>query len=70
LRLDWTGRFAGGTSLTLTGEALNIFDAANYNYDPWSSGFKPPAGETNASFGKPSTAFNPRRFQIGARFAF
>lgn len=70
LRLDWTGRLGGGTSLRLIGEALNIFDAANYNYDPWTSGFKPPAGETNASFGKPSTAFNPRRFQIGARFAF
>ena len=70
LRLDWTGRLGAGTSLTLTGEALNIFDAANYNYDTWTSGFRPPAGETNAAFGKPTTAYNPRRFQIGARFAF
>ncbi|MGE5814942.1 MAG: TonB-dependent receptor domain-containing protein, partial [Acidobacteriota bacterium] len=70
LRLDWTGKLGAGTSVTLTGEALNIFDTANYNYDPWTSGFKPPPGESNASFGKPSTAYNPRRFQIGARFAF
>jgi hypothetical protein len=47
-----------------------VFDSANYNYDPWTSGFRPPPGETNAAFGKPTTAYNPRRFQIGARFAF
>jgi hypothetical protein len=70
LRLDWMARLGAGTSLTLTAEAFNIFDWENYTFDPWSSGFLPPSPEVNASFGEPTGAYNPRRFQIGARFAF
>lgn len=69
-RLDWTARLGNGASLTLIAEAFNLFDWANYTYDPWSSGFMPPPGETNAMFGEPNAAYSPRRFQIGARFGF
>lgn len=69
-RLDWTAHLGRGSSVTLTAEAFNIFDWNNYTFDTWTSGFLPPPGETNAVFGEPNTAFNARRFQIGARFAF
>jgi outer membrane receptor for ferrienterochelin and colicin len=70
LRLDWTLRLGGARSLTLTAEGFNLFDWENYTYDPWTSGFLPPPGETNAKFGEPNDAYSPRRFQVGARFAF
>jgi hypothetical protein len=71
LRLDWKARLGGDRALTLTAEGFNLFDWANYTYDTWGgSGFLPPPGETNAKFGEPTGAYSPRRFQIGARFAF
>jgi hypothetical protein len=70
LRFDWSARMGGVRALTLTAEAFNLADWANYTFDPWTSGFLPPPGETNASFGDPNGAYSPRRFQVGARFAF
>jgi hypothetical protein len=69
-RLDWSLRLGGGSAVTFIAEAFNLFNWDNYNYDPWTSGFLPPEPEVNASFGEPSSAYSPRRFQIGARFAF
>ncbi len=70
LRVDWDVKLAG-MNLGLSAEGYNIFNYANYNYDPWSSGFVPPATDPpNANFGKPTSAYNTRRFQVGARFSF
>jgi len=71
LRVDWTAKLGGGMNLGLTLEGFNIFNLSNYNYDPWTSGFVPPATDPpNAKYGKPTSAYNTRRWQIGARFSF
>jgi outer membrane receptor for ferrienterochelin and colicin len=70
LRGDWTVRLGSTTGVTLIAEAFNLFNWDNFTYDPWTSGFLPPAPEVNARFGEPTGAYNPRRFQIGARVAF
>jgi hypothetical protein len=70
LRLDWTANLGGGMGLGIILEGFNIFNYSNYNYDAWVSGFKPPPGETNPKFGQPTSAYNTRRYQIGARFTF
>ena len=70
LRVDWTAHLGGGMDLGLILEGFNILNYSNYNYDPWVSGFKPPPGETNPKFGQPTSAYNTRRYQVGARFSF
>lgn len=71
LRVDWTAPLGGTRGLTLIAEGFNLFDWANYNFDVWGgSGLLPPAPEVNPSFGQPTSAYSPRRFQVGARFGF
>lgn len=72
LRVEWDANLGGDLRFGLIGEAFNVFNWANYTYsEGWgSSGFQPPPGEINANFGKPTGAYNARRFQIGARFSF
>ncbi|QQR74431.1 MAG: TonB-dependent receptor [Holophagales bacterium] len=71
LRLEWEAPpIADRFRIGVTAEAFNVFDFDNYTYSDWTSGFKPPAGETNANFGKPTGEYNTRRFQVGARLSF
>jgi len=70
LRLDWETAVGGGFRLGLIGEAFNVFNYVNEGCAGWSTGFIPPQGETNASFGKGECHFNSRRFQVGAKVSF
>lgn len=70
LRLDWETAVGGGFRLGLIGEAFNVFNFINEGCAGWSTGFIPPAGETNASFGKGECQFNARRLQVGAKVSF
>jgi outer membrane receptor protein involved in Fe transport len=70
LRVDWTAK-VGGMNLGLSLEGFNIFNYSNYTYDPWTSGFVPPQTDpANAKYGKPTSAYNTRRYQLGLRFSF
>ena len=67
LRVDWTANLGGGMGLGLILEGFNIFNYANYSgFDGW----QPALPEVNANFGKPSSAYNPRKYQFGVRFSF
>jgi len=70
LRLQWNAPLSGQFHVALIGEAFNVLGYHNYTYADWVSGFRPPAGETNASFGKPTGEYNTRRYQIGLRMSF
>lgn len=70
LRLDWETVVGGGFRVGLIGEAFNVLNYVNEGCAGWSTGFIPPAGETNASFGKGECHFNSRRYQVGARVSF
>ncbi|MCS7181707.1 MAG: TonB-dependent receptor [Thermoanaerobaculum sp.] len=70
LRLDWETPLFAGVRLGLSGEAFNVFNFVNEGCPGWGTGFIPPAGETNASFGKGECQFNTRRYQVGARISF
>ncbi len=70
LRLEWETAIANDYRLTLIAEALNTFDSLNESCYGWTSGFMPPAGETNTGFGKGECAINARRLQAGLRFSF
>lgn len=71
LRVEWQApAIADRVRVTLLAEGFNVFDYDNYTYSDWTSGFRPPPGEINANFGKPTGEFNTRRFQVGVRFEF
>lgn len=70
LRLDWETPSMGGVKLGVSGEAFNVFNFVNEGCPGWGTGFIPPAGESNPSFGKGECQFNPRRYQVGVRVSF
>lgn len=71
LRVEWDApAIADRVHLGILAEAFNLFDFNNYVYADWVSGFRPPPGETNANYGKPTGEFNTRRFQVGLRVGF
>jgi len=71
LRVEWQApRIMDKVAISVIAEGFNIFNYANYTYDPWFSFLIPPAPDTNANFGKPSAAFNSRRYQAGVRLTF
>jgi hypothetical protein len=67
LRLEWQAPPVRGTALTLIGEAFNVFDFDNYNDF---NRFRPRLPAVNEDFGEPTTEFNTRRYQVGARVSF
>lgn len=67
LRLEKNFVFGGSYSVGLIAEVINVFNFSNeQGYD----GFITALPGTNTNFGKPNSAYNPRRVQFGARFAF
>ena len=67
LRLEKRFVLGGSTNLGLFAEAINVFNYTNQQgYDGWI----PALPEVNANFGKPNSAYNPRRLQFGASFGF
>jgi hypothetical protein len=67
LRLQWNAPSFSNVTVSLIGEAFNIFDYDNYSgYDTWGGGLNSP----NANFLTPNTQFNTRRFQFGTRITF
>ncbi|MFN7941548.1 MAG: TonB-dependent receptor [Thermoanaerobaculia bacterium] len=68
LRLEWDAPpIAKSVRLGLIAEGFNIFNFKNYN---GFESFKPHPPAVNPNFGKPNSAFNTRRYQIGARVSF
>jgi hypothetical protein len=67
LRLEWESPPLGDASLTLIGEAFNVFDFDNYN--DFVRGI-PRLPAVNPDFGEPTSEFNTRRYQVGARVSF
>lgn len=67
LRLEWEAPAVRGVALTLIGEAFNVFDYDNYN---GFQSFKPRLPAVNEDFGEPTSEFNTRRYQLGARLTF
>ncbi len=67
LRVQWNAPSFSNVTVSLIGEAFNIFDFDNYSaYDTWGGGLNSP----NANFLTPNTQFNTRRFQFGTRISF
>ena len=58
---------ADRVNLSLVAEGFNIFDYSNYNAF---ESFKPRLPNVNNKFGQGTSAFNTRRFQLGARVSF
>jgi outer membrane receptor protein involved in Fe transport len=67
LRVEWTAPPVGDVALTLVGEAFNVFDYDNYN---GFNNFVPRLPAVNEDFGEPTSEFNTRRYQLGARVSF
>ena len=71
LRVEWQAPAIGNAvHLSLIAEGFNIFNYANYTYDPWFSFLIPPPPDANSNYNKPSAAFNSRRYQVGLRVTF
>ena len=69
LRFSKDFQLPNGDELGVILDVINAFNFANYGYGEWSSGFIPPAGETNPNFGKPERIIGPMRsFQVGLRY--
>ena len=67
LRLEKRFTLGGTTNLGLFAEAINIF---NYTNQQGYDGRIPALPDVNKNFGQPNSAYNPRRLQLGASFAF
>jgi hypothetical protein len=67
LRLEKNFTFAKSYTLGLIVEVINVF---HYSNEQGYEGFIPAQPDVNANFGKPNSAYNPRRVQFGAHFAF
>jgi hypothetical protein len=67
LRLEKNFTFSGSYTVGLIVEAINVFNFSNeQGYD----GFITAAPGVNTNFGASNSAYNPRRVQFGAHFAF
>jgi outer membrane receptor protein involved in Fe transport len=68
LRLEWDAPPISNTvKIGLVAEGFNVFNYSNYNgFD----NFRPRLPAVNPTFGNPTSAFNARRFQVGARVSF
>ncbi len=67
LRLEWEAPPIKDVGISLIAEGFNIFDFDNYN---GFETFKPALPDVNPNFGKPTSEFNTRRYQVGARVRF
>lgn len=68
LRVEWEAPpIADAVRIGLFAEGFNLFDYANYN---GFESFKPRLPAVNENFGNPTSAFNARRYQLGARVSF
>ncbi|HUO85766.1 MAG TPA: hypothetical protein VM617_00115 [Thermoanaerobaculia bacterium] len=67
LRLEWRAPAIRDVALTLVGEVFNAFDYDNFNNFDRSI---PRLPNVNESFGEPTSEFNTRRYQVGARVSF
>lgn len=68
LRLEWDApEIARAVRVGLFAEGFNIFNYSNYN---GFENFRPRLPGVNPRFGEPNSAFNTRRFQVGARLSF
>ncbi len=67
LRLEWQAPPIKDVAISLIGEAFNVFNFDNYN---GFNSFKPRLPAVNDQFGDPTSEFNTRRYQVGARVSF
>lgn len=67
LRLDWSVALGSAARLGLNVAVINVFNYINQQgYD----GFSPPLPDVNSNYGKPNSAYNPRRVEFGVTFGF
>ncbi len=67
-RFTYTLPIVSRTRVQLTVEGFNIYNRANVMTE--NTLYGPVAGQPNAAFGTPLSYFQPRQFQVGARFSF
>jgi len=67
MRVEWDAPLRGDFRLGLVAEAFNVFDFTNEGcFGGWAGA----PGSPDPNFGKPTCAYNARRFQVGAKLSF